>query len=99
MSHRRSKYRNRIDGRRGGATCEKRQNRHSARIGVARTAGLRADAGFTLKRIQYLDVLQEEAESHGDDAASLAFASQILMAEALSTMVDELAAHLGGWQD
>ena len=54
---------------------------------------------FTLKRIQYLDVLQEEAESHGDDAASLAFASQILMAEALSTMVDELAVHLGGWQD
>ena len=54
---------------------------------------------FTLKRIQYLDVLQEEAESHGDDAASLAFASQILMAEALSTMVDELVVHLGGWQD
>lgn len=54
---------------------------------------------FTLKRIQYLDVLQEEAESHGDDAASLAFASQILMAEALSTMVDELAVYLGGWQD
>ena len=54
---------------------------------------------FTLKRIQYLDVLQEEAESHGDDAASLAFASQILMAEALSTMVDELVVHLGSWQD
>ena len=54
---------------------------------------------FTLKRIQYLDVLQEEAESHGDDAASLAFASQILMAESLSTMMDELVAHLGGWQD
>ena len=29
---------------------------------------------FTLKRIQYLDVLQEEAEGHGDDAASLMFA-------------------------
>ena len=54
---------------------------------------------FTLKRIQYLDVLQEEAESHGEDAVSLAFASQILMAEALSTMVDELAVYLGGWQD
>jgi len=45
---------------------------------------------FTLKRIQYLDVLQEEAESHGDDAASLAFASQILMAEALSSLLQEL---------
>ncbi|UOP00001.1 recombination-associated protein RdgC [Kingella potus] len=54
---------------------------------------------FTLKRIQYLDVLQEEAESHGDDAESLTFASQILMTEALSTMIAELAAHLGGWQD
>lgn len=53
---------------------------------------------FALKRIQYLDVLQEEAEGHGDDAASLAFASQILMAEALSTMIEELAACLGGWR-
>ena len=54
---------------------------------------------FTLKRIQYLDVLQEEAESHGDDAASLAFASQILMAEALSALLQELVSLLGGWQD
>ena len=54
---------------------------------------------FTLKRIQYLDVLQEEAEGHGDDAASLMFASQILMTEALSTMLDELVSYLGGWQE
>ena len=54
---------------------------------------------FTLKRIQYLDVLQEEAESHGDDAASLAFASQILMAEALSALLQELVSLLGGWQE
>ncbi|MGB4882163.1 MAG: recombination-associated protein RdgC [Neisseria sp.] len=54
---------------------------------------------FTIKRIQYLDVLQEEAEGHGDDAASLMFASQILMTEALSTMLSELVSHLGGWQD
>ncbi|UOO81553.1 recombination-associated protein RdgC [Uruburuella testudinis] len=53
---------------------------------------------FTLKRIQYLDVLQEEAEGHGDDAASLTFASQILMTEALSSMLDELVSYLGGWQ-
>ena len=53
---------------------------------------------FTLKRIQYLDVLQEEAESNGDDAASLAFASQILMTEAISTMLEELVSYLGGWQ-
>lgn len=54
---------------------------------------------FTLKRIQYLDVLQEEAESHGDDAPGLAFASQVIMAEGLSQMLNELAACLGGWQD
>ena len=54
---------------------------------------------FTLKRIQYLDVLQEEAEGHGDDAASLMFASQILMTEALGTLFDELVLYLGGWQE
>ncbi|MCF7521144.1 recombination-associated protein RdgC [Neisseria sp. ZJ106] len=53
---------------------------------------------FTLKRIQYLDVLQEEAESSGDDAASLMFASQILMTEALGSMLEELVSLLGGWQ-
>lgn len=56
-------------------------------------------ADFTLKRIQYLDVLQEQAEQHGDDAASVAFASQILMAENVSQMILELVAHLGGWQE
>lgn len=54
---------------------------------------------FTLKRIHYLGVLQEEAESHGDDAASFAFASQLLMTEALSTMLTELVGYLGGWQE
>ena len=54
---------------------------------------------FALKRIQYLDVLQEEAEQQGDDAASLAFASQILMAQSLSLMIGELAQHLGSWQE
>lgn len=53
----------------------------------------------TLKRIQYLDVLQEEAENSGGDAAGLAFASQILMAEAVGTMLEELIAYLGGRQD
>ena len=54
---------------------------------------------FTLKRIQYLDVLQEEAEGHSDDAASLTFASQIIMVEALGEMINELANLLGGWVD
>lgn len=54
---------------------------------------------FTLKRIQYLDVLQEEAENHGDDAASLAFATQILMAQSICTMIQELISLLGGLQE
>ena len=53
---------------------------------------------FALKRIQFLDVLQEEAEQ-GDDAASLTFASQIIMVEALGEMINELANLLGGWVD
>ena len=52
---------------------------------------------FTLKRIQYLDVLQEEAEGHGDDAASLMFASQIIMVEALGEMINELVNLLGSY--
>lgn len=54
---------------------------------------------FKLKKIQYLDVLQEQAESHGDDAATLAFASQIIMTETLSNMINELVTYLGGWQE
>lgn len=55
-------------------------------------------ADFTLKRIQYLDILQEQAENQGDDEAALTFATQILMTEALSTMLQELIHYLGGWQ-
>ena len=53
---------------------------------------------FALKRIRFLDVLQEEAEQ-GDDAASLMFSSQIIMTTALGGMLDELANLLGGWEN
>ena len=53
---------------------------------------------FTLKRIQFLDALQEVAEQ-GDDAASLMFSSQIIMVEALGEMINELVNLLGGWVD
>ena len=53
---------------------------------------------FTLKRIQFLDTLQEEAENNGDDAESMAFASQLLMTEGISTMLEELVTYLGGWE-
>ena len=51
---------------------------------------------FTLKRIQFFDVLQEEAEQ-GDDAASLMYTSQIIMVEALGEMINELVNLLGGY--
>ena len=53
---------------------------------------------FTLKRIQFLDVLQEEAEQ-GEDTASLMFSSQIIMTTALGGMLDELVNLLGGWEN
>ena len=52
---------------------------------------------FTLKRIQFLDVVQEEAAGQGDDMQSITFASQIFMAEALGELLSELVHHLGGW--
>ena len=53
---------------------------------------------FALKRIQFLDVLQEEAEQ-GDDTASLMFSSQIIMVEALGEMINKLVNLLGGWEN
>ena len=52
-------------------------------------------ADFALKRINYLDVLTQEAEV-GDDAASLAYATQTLMAAVLAEVLDELAELAGG---
>ena len=54
---------------------------------------------FTLKRIQYLDVLQEAAENHGDDAADLAAASQLIVSANLSALIGELVELMGGWQE
>lgn len=49
-----------------------------------------------LKRLQFLDVLQEEASQAGDDVASLFEATFLLMAEELGELVDELVQSLGG---
>ena len=54
---------------------------------------------LTLKRIQWLDVVQEEAEGSCDDAGSMAYATQLLMAAALSVILSELVDLLGGWQE
>lgn len=54
---------------------------------------------LTLKRIQWLDVVQEEAEGSCNDAESMAYATQLLMAAALSAILGELVDLLGGWQE
>lgn len=54
---------------------------------------------LTLKRIQWLDVVQEEDEGSCDDAESMAYATQLLMEAALSAILGELVDLLGGWQE
>lgn len=54
---------------------------------------------LTLKRIQWLDVVQEEDEGSCDNAESMAYATQLLMAAALSVILGELVDLLGGWQE
>lgn len=49
-----------------------------------------------LKRLQFLDVIQEEAAQAGDDTASLNEATLFMMAEELGQLVDDLVAALGG---
>lgn len=54
---------------------------------------------LTLKRLRYLDHLQEDAQSHGDSGSDLATASQIISSNALASILNELAELLGGWQE
>lgn len=54
---------------------------------------------LTLKHIQWLDVVQEEAQDNCDDAQSQAYATQLLMTAALSMIFSELVELLGGWQE
>lgn len=54
---------------------------------------------LTFKRIQFLDVLQEEASNEGEDKESLLAASQMIMTEALGQMIEELFGHLGGLEN
>lgn len=51
-----------------------------------------------LKRIQFLDVLQEEASQAGDDMESLFEATFLLMSEELGELVDALVDAMGGLQ-
>lgn len=52
-----------------------------------------------LKRIQFLDVLQEEASQAGDDRESLFEATFTLMSEELGELVEALIEALGGLDD
>lgn len=53
-------------------------------------------ADLTLKRIRYLDTLAQAADDQADDAATLAFATQIIMADNLTAILDELSELAGG---
>lgn len=53
---------------------------------------------FKLKRIRYLDMLAEEVSQYGDDIAAMLVGSQIVTAQALSALLEELVSLLGGWQ-
>jgi recombination associated protein RdgC len=52
-----------------------------------------------LKRIQFLDILQDEASQAGDDSASLFEATFTLMSEELGELVDALIQALGGLEN
>lgn len=52
-----------------------------------------------LKRIQFLDVLQEEASQAGDDMASLFEATFLLMAEELGELIEALVGAMGGLEE
>lgn len=52
---------------------------------------------LSLSRIQYLDMLQEEAANEGDDLESLMTATQIIMTQNLSLLIHELVEYLGGF--
>ena len=54
------------------------------------------NADLTFKRIQFLDVLWEEASNEGEDAETLAAAEQLIVTENLGQMITELIGHLGG---
>ena len=53
-------------------------------------------ADLTFKRIQFLDILQEEVNNEGEDKETLQAASQMIMCDALGQMIEELFEHLGG---
>ncbi|AUZ05336.1 putative exonuclease RdgC [Vitreoscilla sp. C1] len=52
---------------------------------------------LSLSRIQYLDMLQEEAANEGDDLENLMTATQIIMTQNLSLLIHELVECLGGF--
>lgn len=51
---------------------------------------------FSIRRIRFLDIVQEEAENDSDDLPALTAATQLLATETLANMIDELIQLLGG---
>lgn len=56
-------------------------------------------SSMTLKRVCFLDILQDEASQQGDDAPSLAQANQIIMCRSFGALLDELVNHLNGFEN
>lgn len=54
------------------------------------------DSNMTLKSIQYLDMIQDEASQSGEDMPSLYAATQLIMTENLGDLFSELIEFLGG---
>ena len=54
---------------------------------------------LSLKRIRFLDIVQEEAENDSDDMPALTAATQLLATQTIADMIDELISHLGGLQN
>lgn len=53
----------------------------------------------TFKRMQWLEVLEQEVEEKAEDAYSKTVAEQTIMTATLNDMLTELVDLLGGWQD
>ncbi|MGC0155547.1 recombination-associated protein RdgC [Chromobacterium vaccinii] len=75
--------------------------KHASMLGLIWNEKIRFQLtdSLQLKRIQFLDVLQEEASQAGDDRESLFAATFLLMSEELGELVSALVEALGGLED
>ena len=75
-----------------------KNGKHATKLGLVWRDRIRfvLTESMQLKRLQFLDVIQEEAAQAGDDIASLNEATLLLMTEELGALADDLINALGG---